>query len=71
MPKNEAHDRACFLRDQQLAGRTRAQALEKWTAICEITDTFAQEGIHTAEELSEGDVQDAIADWIAVREAGL
>ena len=71
MPKNEAHERSRFLRDQQLAGRTRQQALEMWSASCEIADSFAHDGIRTAEELSQGAIHDAIADWIAVREAGL
>ena len=71
MTKNDHRERAAFLRDQQLAGRTRQQALEMWSASCEIADSFAHDGIRTAEDLSQGAIHDAIADWIAVREAGL
>ena len=37
----------------------------------EIADTFSNDGINVEEDLSEGDIKDAIADWKLLRRMGL
>lgn len=66
-----ARNRKKFFRDIQLDGGTYEQALYLWNAANEVTDTFLHDGIRTAEELSDGQIKDAIADYRAIREMGL
>ena len=55
----------------QTQGGTYEQAAEMWRAADEIAETFEHDGIRTEVELSDGDIRDAIADYHAVRRAGL
>ena len=64
-------NRATFMRDEQLAGLTYAEAAEKWRTIEEIADTFEHDGVRTADEVSELDIRDAIDDYQAMRRLGL
>lgn len=66
-----ARTRARFIREHQLKGGTYAQAVEIWNAADEIADTFEHDGVRVDADLSDGDIRDAIADWHAVRKAGL
>ena len=68
---NDAKCRRRFIREHQLKGGTYAQAVEIWNAADEIADTFEHDGVRTDAEISLGEIQDAIADWHAVRKAGL
>ena len=60
-----------FIRDHQLHGGTYTSAVEIWLASAEIADSFANDGIRTADDLSDGDIRDAVADWRLLRELGL
>ena len=40
-------------------------------ASAEIADSFANDGIRTADDLSDGEIRDAVADWRLLRELGL
>ena len=48
-----------------------AQAVDIWNASAEIADSFANDGIRTADDLSDGEIRDAVADWQMMRELGL
>ena len=60
-----------FIREYQLKGGTYTEACEIWQASEEIADTFSNDGINVEEDLSEGDIKDAIADWKLLRRMGL
>ncbi len=70
-----ARSRLEFIRDVQLNGGTYEQAVEWWNdadeIADEIADTFLHDGIRTAEDLSDGQIRDAITDYRAIREMGL
>ena len=68
---NESRARARFLRNHQLQGGTHASAVDIWNASAEIADSFANDGIRTADDLSDGEIRDAVADWQMMRELGL
>ena len=69
--KNDARERKRFIREHQLAGNTYQEAVEIWNASGEIADSFAHDGIRAAEDLSEGDIQNAIDDWKTLMRLGL
>ena len=69
--RNDVRERARFIRKQQLAGSSYQEAVEVWDASSEIADSFARDGIRNAEQLSEGEIQDAIDDWKALKRMGL
>lgn len=62
-------NRRDFVRDMQLEGFTYDQAVEMWHDTDEIADTFEHDGIRTAEEITDLDIKDAIADHRAVKQA--
>ena len=68
---NDTRERARFIRNHQLHGGTYASAVEIWLASAEIADSFANDGIRTADDLSDGEIRDAVADWRLLRELGL
>ena len=68
---NNFRERARFIRAHQLRGATHAQAVEMWNSSAEIADSFANDGIRTADDLSDGEIRDAVADWQMMRELGL
>ena len=67
---NEAHTRARFIRDHQLRGGTFAEAVNIWNGSAEIADTFIIEGVQ-ADDLSIGEIRDAVTDWRMLRALGL
>ena len=67
---NEAHTRAKFVRDHQLQGGTFAEAVNIWNGSAEIADTFVIEGVQ-ADDLSIGEIRDAVTDWRMLRALGL
>ena len=69
--RNDARERARFIRKQQLAGSSYQEAVEVWDASSEIADSFARDGICAAEQLSEGEIRDAIHDWKTLKRMGL
>ena len=68
---NDFRERARFIRNHQLHGGTYASAAELWLASAEIADSFANDGIRTADDLSDGEIRDAVADWRLLRDLGL
>lgn len=72
MPQNEFQRQKRYIRDAQLLlGLTFEEAAERWRISGEIADTFLHDGIRTADEISEGEIQDAIDDYKAITRLGL
>ena len=68
---DETKERRHFIRDYQLRGGTYERAVEIWNASQEIADSFRADGVTSVDQLSEGEIADALAVWRAVRETGL
>ena len=72
MAKSKAfRAREKYIVEQQIAGATYGAAQEKWQASEEIADGFFHDGVRTTADVSEGEIRASIANWIALREAGL
>ena len=67
---NESRTRSRFIRHHQLQGGTHASAVDIWNGSAEIADTFVIEGVQ-ADDLSIGEIRDAVTDWRMLRALGL
>lgn len=66
--KNDTRARARFFRDHQLAGGTYESALEIWNAAEEIAEGYANDGLRTADQISDGEIREDVATWRRLQE---
>ncbi len=71
MPAGEVRSRLKFIRDFQLDGGTYEDAVKQWNEEGEVLETFKDDQGRFPEHVSYGEIRDAVADWKAIRDAGL
>lgn len=69
--KNDSRERARFFRDHQLAGGTYKSALEIWNAADEIAEGYENDGLRTADQISDGEIREQVSIWRRLRELKL